>query len=589
MTHKHDSLKRESAQVRRLTSKGLVVGAAFLLGGALTTLAVPSGASTVSAKADGASAVSRSTTSLAGVSYPTAIKPAAARNHQARVIPLLRPHGGTAQAKLAPVVPSAPAPAGLKSAVKGRGVIHNFDGIDAIQNKATAGFDLEPPDEGLGAGNGYVVNFVNVTGAVYRNDGSTVAGPFYLNTFFNEPANTNTSDPRVFYDASSHTWFGTILEYQFTSGGTVSESHVDIAVSASANPAGMWRVYRLPTSDTNHAGCPCLADYPIMGVDKHNVYISTNEFTANLNGFNGTQVYAVSKSQLVAGRSSVNVVQFQNLSVAGTAAYHVQPANTYGAAAAEWMMSSLDPNGTNDHRLAVWAITNQRSVTTGHGTPTLSVRVVQSNTYSLPPNAQTPPGFCSGSACGSGGAPTTGVVQTDFDAMQEVQYIQGKLVGALNTGVTVPGDPVERSGVLWVVVHPYVQGASVSARTHVSRQGYIAERGEYLLYPHINMTGNGSMAMVFGLGGPTTFLSTAYTTTAPGMGFQQVYLAGAGTGPDNGFTGTQQFGGAGRWGDYSNGQIIPGTRKVWLASQYIPNSGDGNANWGNRIFELKLS
>ncbi len=41
-------------------------------------------------------------------------------------------------------------------------------------------------------------------------------------------------------------------------------------------------------------------------------------------------------------------------------------------------------------------------------------------------------------------------------------------------------------------------------------------------------------------------------------------------------------------GDYSNGQIIPGTNKVWLATQYIPNNGDGNANWGNRVIELQL-
>ena len=54
-------------------------------------------------------------------------------------------------------------------------VLANFDGVDAIQNAATA-FDLEPPDEGLGAGNGYVVNFVNVTGAIYNTHGGDGAG-----------------------------------------------------------------------------------------------------------------------------------------------------------------------------------------------------------------------------------------------------------------------------------------------------------------------------------------------------------------------------------------------------------------------------
>jgi len=57
---------------------------------------------------------------------------------------------------------------------------------------------------------------------------------------------------------------------------------------------------------------------------------------------------------------------------------------------------------------------------------------------------------------------------------------------------------------------------------------------------------------------------------------------------DLSFTGAQEFGGVGRWGDYSNGQIIAGTNRVWLATQYIRNEGDGIANWGNRIWELRL-
>ena len=36
------------------------------------------------------------------------------------------------------------------------------------------------------------------------------------------------------------------------------------------------------------------------------------------------------------------------------------------------------------------------------------------------------------------------------------------------------------------------------------------------------------------------------------------------------------------------GRSSPGTNTVWLATQYVPNNGDGNENWGNRIFELNL-
>lgn len=511
---------------------------------------------------------------------PTAAGPSARTAHH--TLPVLHPSTVHAAASGAPAPRAASTP--LVSDT-GR-LVANFDGITAAQNKRVSGFDLEPPDEGLGASSSYVVNFVNVAGAVYTPHGVRIAGPFYLNTFFGEPATTNTSDPRVYYDSASQHWFATILEYSFTKKGLVKESHVDIAVSTTSNPTNSWHIFRLDTTNRAHFSCPCLADYPILGFDHYNVYVSTNEFTKTLAAFNGAQLYAVSKSQLIHRPARANYAFFPNLSQAGAPAYHVQPAVTYGSPGVEYLLSSLDPNATFDHRLGVWAVSNPQAVTTGRGHPALSSTVIGSEAYGQPPNAITPPGFCPGSDCGKG-APTTGIVQTDSDAMQEVQYLGGHLVGALNTAITVPGETGERAGVAYFDVAPKVSGGIVSTASRIRSQGYLAASGEYLLYPHLNRLGNGSTVMTFGLGGPTTFLSAAYAVMGPrSHSFGPIRLAAAGTGPDNGFTGTDQFGGAGRWGDYSGGQIIPGTDRVWLATQYIPNNGDGNANWGNRIFEI---
>lgn len=576
---------------RRSTHKGIALAAAFVTAGALSAAALPS--ASAGHTTNGASKVVRSKAKSVGTTNVSRLKaPTAAQRGAHHPLPVLRPGSGTAHARYAPSAKSASGAAPGKTATSSSRLLSNFDGVDAIQNRNAAGFNLEPPDEGLGASNDYVANFVNVTGAIYRPDGTMVQGPFYLNTFFQEPDAANTSDPRVYYDPSTQRWFATILVYSFNADfSAITESHIDVATSRTANPAGRWDVYKFDASDavnTNHAGCPCLADYPILGVDKYNIYISTNEFTGDFSGFNGTQLYVLSKSQLVAHQSTVNMVQFENLSVAGTQAYHVQPANTYGKSAAEWMMSSLDPNSTYDNRIAVWALTHRKSVTSGNGRPNLSVHVISSESYSFPPIAQTPPGNCS--SCNNGaGAPTSGLVNTDFDAMQEVQYINGQLVGALNTGVTIPGDVSERSGVAWFVVHPSLTtNGQVGRHTHVTRQGYVAKQGLYLLYPHINMTDNGAMAMTFSFGGPETYLSAAYSVAKPGGGFGGIHRAAAGVTSDNGFTGTDQYGPVGRWGDYSNGEIIPGTNRVWLATQYIPNTGTGYSNWGNRIFELKL-
>lgn len=462
----------------------------------------------------------------------------------------------------------------------------NFDGVDAIHNSATSGFDLEPPDEGLGAGHGFVVNFVNVTGAIYNTHGGMLGAPFFLNTFFGESADANTSDPRVFYDANTGRWFATMIVYSFNSDFTaITESHVDLAASDSSNPSGTWHVYRVDASSPTHRGCPCLGDYPILGVDGTNVYISTQEFTGDLQSYNGAQLYILPESELTAGDPSIHLATFENLQAGGSLAFRVQWANEQKPSPAEFAMSTLDPVGSGDNRVAVWAVTHRGAVAHG-GMPSLSTRVVSSEGYFPQPATQTPAGFCD--LCGEAGEPTSGVVDSGPDAMYETQYTNGRLVGAMGTGINVTGDSQPQAGIGWLVVRPDIQHSLLSGSTHVSRQGYLASRGLGLLYPHINMTLDGSMAIAFGLGGPETFLSAATAVAKPGHRFGRIRVVQSGATTDNGFTGTESEGGVGRWGDYSNGQVIAGTNRMWLASNYIPNEGDGFANWGNRIWQMRL-
>jgi hypothetical protein len=462
---------------------------------------------------------------------------------------------------------------------------HNFDGINSTQNLNASTVGLEPPDEGLGVGKAYVVNIVNLALAVYHRNGTLVAGPVSATAFFGEPVaftgGTLTSDPRVYYDASTNTWFATIFEYDNGSVSGNPSSHVDIAVNTSGSPLTTWTIYRIDTTNANDNGCPCFPDYPEFGVDQSLVYITTNEFSISGPQFNGAQIYAISKSQLEALSSSPNYVHFGNLSIGGSISYHIQPAIAYTNSPAGFFMDSLDPNGTFDNRIGVWALTNRNSVTTGKGMPQLSSTVITSEAYGFPVNAQTPPGFN-----GFTGEPTTGVVTADFDAMQEVEYINGHLDSALDTAITIPGDTTTRDGAAWFQVQPVLKGNVISPTTSVMNQGYVDASGEYLLYPHINENSSGTMAMTFTLGGPNTYLSAAYAVKpATRPQFNAVHIAAAGSEPDNGFTGTAEFGGVGRWGDYSNGEVdVYGN--IWLATEYIPSNGDQIANWGNRIFEI---
>jgi hypothetical protein len=583
--------------VRRTSSQGgpLVVGLTVL---ALITIWGQPAAGTASHAAHAVASTSsvnrhpyakahQTKVRLVKVSHPSAapVKPGRQRIRR-HLLPELQPPGREGSAHKSQ--DRAPNVQSTKLSKRRFGkLIAEFDGVNAIQNSETAGFDLEPPDEGLGAGNGFVANFVNVTGAIYNMHGGMVKGPFYLNKFFGEAPDAFTSDPRVYYDAHSGRWFATMLVYSFNSTFTaITESHIDVAASDSSNPTHKWHVYRVNASSVGHRGCPCLGDYPILGVDRQNLYISTQEFTSDLASFNGAQLYILPKKQLTAGASSVHLASFENLEAGGTLGFRVQFANTQKASPAEFAMSTLDPNGTGDNRIAVWAVTHRRAVAHG-GMPSLSSRVISSESYFQQPLAQTPPGFCDG-CLNPLDQPTTGLVDSGPDVMFETQYINGSLVGAMGTGVNVAGDSGPRAGIGWLVVSPDIRHGMVSSSTHVARQGYVANRGLDLLYPHLNMTHNGSMAMAFGLGGPNTFLSAATAVARPGQGFGRIRVIEPGVTSDNGFTGTQTYGGVGRWGDYSNGQLIGDTNRVWLATQYIPNQGDGNANWGNRIWAMRL-
>ena len=111
-------------------------------------------------------------------------------------------------------------------------------------------------------------------------------GPFNVNDPFDEGAKEFTSDPRCQYDKATKRWFATILflNSSFTAG------RVDIAVSQTSDPTGLWNNYSIDTTkgfkgDT----CPCFGDQPRLGIDPFNIYISTDEFSILGPGFFGSQ------------------------------------------------------------------------------------------------------------------------------------------------------------------------------------------------------------------------------------------------------------------------------------------------------------
>jgi hypothetical protein len=508
----------------------------------------------------------------------------AASTHYA--IPILSTHASSSTAARSGNAPHAAAIALTGSSTQ---VLHNFNGVSSVDSLGVNGLDVEPPDQGLCTGKGYVVEPVNLALTIFRSNGTVVAGPVALPAFFGEPPvftppDVNIQgDVRCYYDPPTHTFFAT--QIFLTTALTNNVSHFDVAVNNSGNPTTPWTIYKFDTTNLTDPGCPCLGDQPLFGIDQNNIYISTNEFsisavTGGAVFFNGAQIYAISKSQLVALSSTVNFVHFGNLGIGGTIAASVEPAITVDKnAKAEYFLNSLDPFGTFDNRVGVWALTNGKVVST-RGIPNLSNTVITSEAYGFPPPAETPVGFNSG-VPGS----TSGFIQTDDDRMLQVQFINGQLWSTLTTALTIPGETGVRSGAAWFEIRPSLNG-NIIGKSTVTKQGYVSVTGNYLLYPAVVANQKGSAAMVMTLSGPNTFPSAVFAVLRAGSRqFGTIHIAASGVTANTGVT---AVGGPGRWGDYSAAVIDPnGSGGIWMATEYIPGAGSAFANWGTRVLEVQ--
>jgi hypothetical protein len=335
-----------------------------------------------------------------------------------------------------------------------------FQGLNFYQQRyARRGnqFSIEPPDQGMCVGNGYVVEAVNDVLNVYNSSGSSVlpdntatniVGGFPrdvdhavdLNSFYGYPPAINratgvrgqeVTDPSCLYDAATQRFFVVVLtlEVNPTTGAFTHVNHLDIAVSQTPDPTGAWNIYRLDvTNDGSNPSpanaCPCLGDYPHIGADANGFYVTTNSYPWVGNGFDGAQIYAFPKAQLAAGAASVNVVHLDTSgsvnapSDAGSTqpGFTVWPAQSPGTDSfnpnnngTEYFLSSNaaseatepvsgSPGSLTSKQLVIWTLTNTASLATSAPALTLTNRLVKVNQYGVPPRQQQP---------GSGTAPDT--------------------------------------------------------------------------------------------------------------------------------------------------------------------------------------
>ncbi len=516
-----------------------------------------------------------------------------------------------------PTVGTAPAFAGNEAGSGGR--ITSTLGLNAYDfaSSHTPSYVAEPPDQGLCAGNGYVMEAVNMVMRVYKAGNlAPVSAPLALESFFGTPYAfgvqggdyTVQGDVKCFYDAPAHRWLVSQLYIDFSTG----KAAFMVAASTSSNPLGSYNVYSFDDTDASNPGCPCFGDQPLLGVNKDAVFISTNEFPIFSNGFNGANLYVIDKAALYAGSPSPTVwSDGLGLGVATPDAvccwYSVQPAiSPMPQSGTEFALSALDFVNAGDTRVAAWSFTNTQSIQTA--TPAIGVnyKIVNSEAYSAPPNGRqkagtTPLASCAADpaqgGCGLFPAPTTvpeGPIASNDDRMNQVVYADGQLFSGVNTAMNVKGNL--QAGIAYFIVHPSMFHGNLNAS--MTGQGYVAPKGQDVLFPSIGATADGNAVIAFTLTGPNNFPSLGYATLSEGGRLGPVKIAASGAGAQDGFTEYQGYPNIGpRWGDYS-AAVADGSR-VYFAAEMIqhancayttfvsdPTCGgtrDQFANWGTGI------
>jgi hypothetical protein len=502
------------------------------------------------------------------------------------------------------------------------GALYGFNGLGIVDSDTDTGSQaITPPDQGLCAGNGFVIEGVNDAIGVYDVLGQPVGAPVQGKDFFHygaDPAGqlSFASDPKCIFDQATGRFFVTDLRVLSDTSGNLTGSRLDIAVSQSNDPRARWNVFELEATDDgtngspNHPHCPCLGDQPLIGSDANGFYVTTNEFgLSNASpGFNGAQIYAMSKTALEQA-TLPPVVHLSSLVLANGIGFSLQPATTPGsnacsdAGGTQYFLSSLDFNGSLDNRIAVWGLSNTKSLADASPEVTLEHAVLQSETYGFPPPGQQKAGptpllscLAAGTCPQAPGLTSTeqpDQLDTDDDRMEQVVLAGGVLYGALNTVVTVNG--AQHAGIAWFAVQAKRLGSG-ELGGRVAKQGYIALANDDVLYPSIALTDDGRGAIAFEVTGQDYYPSAAYVRFSANKGTGHVRIAGAGAAPLDDWSGYAAFGGFGvaRYGDYSSAVLDGDT--LWMATEYVPVSctslpcagRDNYTNWGTFVSRIDL-
>jgi hypothetical protein len=484
----------------------------------------------------------------------------------------------------------------------------SVDGLTARDQRLANGgnqFTVEPPDQALCVGGGFVLESVNTVLRVKSTAGANLTGVQDLNTFYGYPAQFNRTtlqqgpfltDPVCLYVPQINRFVQVVLTLDVVpaTGDFLGTNHLDLAISNTSNPTGTWTTYKIPaqndgTEGTPDNGCPTpnpadapqatnpraeLGDYPHIGMDANGIYLSTNGYCLFSDQFNGAQLYAIGLQQLSGPSlpSSISIQHFPNTRVDGSPGFTVWPATSFPGehsterGGTEYFLSTIAGDGTETgnptgtaKRIGVWALTNTSSLNTPTPDVELTSRLVNSQKYTFPPTSDQKPGPTPLRDCVNDTALPTpfglGCWQFFFveepahdEVLSSPDSLDGRMQQVWFVNGTVwgaAGTGVDVGGEEKAGIAWFAVEPKINGAGKVEaklkREGYVALANNNLTMPALAMLPSGKGAIAFSILGEEFFPSAGYVTIDESGSVSQVHVARAGLGPDDGFTSYKAF------------------------------------------------
>ncbi len=403
-------------------------------------------------------------------------------------------------------------------------IIKSFEGIHYGNNGPYVN-NWVPPDTQIAVSDKYIVELVNVIGAVWYKNG-TFLNYISLYSLFNVPATEDIGDPRIIYDNSSGRFFASVYDI----------NAVLVAVSTSNNPNGQWFNYKFYTTNNY------FPDQPYIGVNDNFLVVTANDF--NGQNFVYSQYWIANKSQMIKGEA-VNIYSSTDSSAASIRpVLHLTSSKTF------YMVSTqtIAPNLMKLYEIS--------------GTLPNSIIVNASylNINPLPNNLQPAPQLGS-----------SNTIDTGDSRVQDAFYQDGKIWLTANDQCLPPGDVALRTCIRVIQIN--VTSSSISQDYDVSI------KNNFLFYGAIRLISGNIPLVVFGYSSQSNYPGIMIYYKIGNQQFLKVIKNG--TGPET----TICNNGVCRYGDYFSAAIDPSTpNSIWVAGEY----GRGSIGWGTYIAQISL-